>query len=463
MLLPSQIMLTFDTITFQTNSSNIIKSAKEYSLKTVIAFALSFIVLTSCSLSAQPNPYEKPPPDSTQVHREIKPARELWEEVAYFPGRLVYLPLKFTLKGAGKLVGYIDDTKIIQKIDDKLESDDGRRRLQFKYDSHTGGGAKYYENGLFLPFLDQNIATMTAKVGINSEQYYQATFEELYFANDLLATDYSVRYQRLTDESFYGLSMDSRYSHETTFTLEQTTIDANCDYNLSNSKQLSAVFGYEHTNIANGYDSDAPMTLDWYSEQTLPGIKSIIAMMYTGLELTYDTKDRPGNPRDGYDASLHGTIYQQINANEFGFFKYGFDVNRYLHLFYDRVLVVRMAAEINNPFKSKQIPFYYLSEMGPAETIRGFENGRFRDNDMFLTTVEYRYPVWRNWHEKGLDMILFADAGQVSSNILSYGRINNFELGYGFGFRLWDWKDGLVAKLQIGWGDHGIRLNLGLN
>jgi len=401
--------------------------------------------------------------DTTKVYQERMPDRTVWEEVAYFPGRIVYFPLKWTFKGLGELIGIIDDTKIIQQINDKLESDDGRRKLQFTYASHTGGGAKYYENGLFLPRLDRNIATVTTTTGINKEQLYQATFEKLYFKNDLFSTDYLIRYQRLTDESFYGLSMDSRYSDETTFTLEQTTLEANCTYELSNSKLLTAVIGYEHTNIAEGYDYDSPSTLDSYTEQTLPGLESIVEMIYTGIELEHDSKDRQGNPTEGYDISLNGAVYQQVGDNEFCFFKYGFDVHRYLHLFYDRVLVVRMSAEINNPLKSRKIPFYYLSEMGLAETIRGFENGRFRDNDMFLTTVEYRYPVWRNWHEKGLDMILFADAGQVSSKMLSYGRIDRFELGYGFGFRLWDWEDGLIAKLQIGWGDQGVRINLGLN
>lgn len=413
--------------------------------------------------NSNPSRESNPTGDSTKVYKERMPERTIWEEVAYFPGRVVYFPLKWTLKGFGELVGIIDDTKIIQQLNDKLESDDGRRKLQFTYASRTGGGAKYYQNGIMLSRIDRNIGTLTATAGISKEQLYQATFEDFYFAHDLISADFLLRYQKLTTESFYEFGMDSRFSDESTFTLEQTLAEATLGHDLLPKLRFNTLAGYEVTNIAEGYDSELPSTLDNYTEQILPGIRSVVEMVYTQVELDYDTKDRPGNPKKGYEVSSMAGVYQQVGDDKFGFLKYTLDVRKYLHLFYNRVLVMRVAAEINDPLKNRKVPFYYLSELGREETIRGFERGRFRENDMLLASLVYRYPVWHFWNEKGLDVIIFTDTGQVLPKLQNDVSLDNFETGYGIGFRLWDWKEGLIVRFQVGWSDDGMRIYLGLN
>ncbi|NQU05846.1 MAG: BamA/TamA family outer membrane protein [Calditrichaeota bacterium] len=391
------------------------------------------------------------------------PDRVAWEEALYSPGRVVYFPLKWTFKGTGELIGFIDDTKIIQQINDKLESDDGRRKLIFTYSSRTGGGAKYYQNGIAKPRLDRNIATITATAGLNAEQSFKATFEDYYLVNDLLSADFLIEYQKLTRESFYGFGMSSRLSDESSYSLEQTSIEAVLSHNLLKELEGNLLVGYTLSGTGRGYDNSLPSTKDDETVETLPGIESIASLVKVQIGLDYDSKNRQGNPSGGYEASLKAGLYQEVTDDKFGFYKLSVDARRYLHLFYNRVLVLRMAAEINEAILDQMIPFYYLGELGREETIRGYERGRFRENNMLLASLEYRFPIWHFWDEKGIDMILFTDTGQVSAEILNDNVLNNFRTCFGFGFRLWDWEDGTVAKLQVGWSDESYRIYFGLN
>ena len=120
--------------------------------------------------------------------------------------------------------------------------------------------------------------------------------------------------------------------------------------------------------------------------------------------------------------------------------------------------MLRIAGEFTEPVSSRDIPFYNLSELGRNGTIRGFERGRFRDRDMVLGSLEYRYPIWF----KGIDALLFIDAGKVSPDIINDNSGNNFNISYGTGIRFWG-PEGLVSKLEIGWSDDGMRIHFGLN
>ena len=118
---------------------------------------------------------------------------------------------------------------------------------------------------------------------------------------------------------------------------------------------------------------------------------------------------------------------------------------------------MRIATELTEPFSDKQIPFYYLSELGRHETIRGFGRGRFRANDMILASLEYRYPIWRR-----IDATFFVDTGKVSNNLADEFNTDNLEVTFGAGLRLFN-RNGLILKTEFGRSDDGVRYYFSLN
>ena len=107
--------------------------------------------------------------------------------------------------------------------------------------------------------------------------------------------------------------------------------------------------------------------------------------------------------------------------------------------------------------KRKKIPFYYLSELGEQETIHGFTRGRFRDKDLILGSIEYRYPIWR-----AIDAGFFIDVGQVSENIFENFSRNDFHTGFGCSLSFWG-HNRTIAQLTMGKSREITRYYLSVN
>ena len=407
----------------------------------------------SNSAAAADTLYEKP---------KIMKDRSGWELAAYLPGRIVYVPFKYTMKGINYSVGYIDETKVIPKIEDFLTSDDGRRGLMPTYAAQAGGGLKFYQKGLFAGGKERNIFELGASAGEHSRQKYYLSFENLSLFEGIADLNMQTQYTKYTTESFYGIGYDSKASDETKFTQEQTSVILEVESHPVKNGILGLVIGFDKTGIEEGMDPDEPSISQKFDTNTIPGYAEGIKVSHAEGHFSSAKLDRPGNPTQGYEAVVSTGFFQQTDENDFGFAKYSADFSEYIHLFYERVLILRFAAEVNRQFKDKEIPFYYLSELGHRETIRGFERGRFRDRDKFLISAEYRYPVWRFWMEHGLDIVIFADAGQVAYDIFDDAGIDRLEPGFGFGARLWD-QEGLIGKVEAGKSADGWRIYFVLN
>jgi hypothetical protein len=72
------------------------------------------------------------------------------------------------------------------------------------------------------------------------------------------------------------------------------------------------------------------------------------------------------------------------------------------------------------------IRFTVLPALGTWETLRGFENFRFRDRSALSLTAEYRYRIQRH-----MDWAFFLDEGQVAPRPRDFGW-DRFHTGYGF-------------------------------
>ena len=68
--------------------------------------------------------------------------------------------------------------------------------------------------------------------------------------------------------------------------------------------------------------------------------------------------------------------------------------------------------------------------MGGAQTIRGFDEFRFRDRRNLLLQVEYRWEIWAY-----IDMPVFVDAGKVFADMDDFN-FKDLHTGYGFGLRI---------------------------
>ena len=397
-------------------------------------------------------------PDSLMVYSEKLRSEEKWETVVNFPGRLVFSPFQLTFRGIEEIVEEVDETKIVQKIIEYL-SQYKPRGFSAKYSSRHGGGLLFYHK--IPPYIDESQFDVSAQWGTRGRKRYRMRLKDLQPFGKRFSTDIILYYQFLSDESFFGTGNDSKYSDESKFAHRQANVEASLKAYISKQTMFVARFGIDRNNIKNArteQDDNLPYTTSLYNETQLPGLNKESNIARIQFAITSNSINKSIRPSAGGLLSVDGGIFNDIENNDFGFWKLSADYKHYIHLFYDRTVLLRIAAETTGEFSGKKIPFYNLSELGTEETIRGFTRGRFYDKDMLLGSIEYNYPVWRDLIDAGL----FIDAGKVSPNIFEGFTSNGFHFGYGGLFNIWG-KDKIQAQIMVGISKDRTRYYFGWN
>lgn len=359
-----------------------------------------------------------------------------------------------TFKGISESVKFVDEKKVIQKSYDFLTSDDSLRGVLPTYGSRNGGGVKFFQKGLISP---KSNLSLSATVGLINRQRYQLRFRRIQLG-EILSADFLVRYQFLPDDFFFGFGMDTDFeSDRTNYAHEQTLFETKFGLDLNDRFTAKILASFEIHNILSGRNKSYVSITDVATRETLPGLETGVNLTQFQIEIRHDSNDRPKRPTSGGIALLRGGVFHGSGHDQYAFWKTTFDITRQLHLFYNRTLIFRLGGEITESFSKRKIPFYYLSELGEQETVRGLVRSRYRQKDLVLGSIEYRYPIWTI-----LVAFLFVDAGQVAGDIFKSFSSDKVIFGYGGGFQIWG-NEGLVSSLTLGISKDGFRFYFGLN
>jgi outer membrane protein assembly factor BamA len=342
---------------------------------------------------------------------------------------------------------------IIPRVVDYLTSDDGLRGLRPEYSARAGGGPRLFVKDLMTKGSKLNLG---ASAGLRGRKQLQADFTRIELMANSLWADLLLRYRFLSDESFFGIGPNPSLDNRTNFAHRQAAAAARLTAGLTPSLSLEIKSGIEFNRVLAGRDNSVPSTDEIYSEIDLPGLETEAGLASVEFTTHLDSRDRPSNPLSGSRASLGAGLFRGLEE-DFGFYKLRADFTHHLDLFYNRALVLRVAAEFTEPMSGRGIPFYYLSELGRQESIRGFKRGRFRERDMLLGSVEYRYPIWR----RAVYARLFLDFGKVACSLGSDSYGDNLHTGVGCGIVAWG-DDGAVVRMTLARSKDGIRFYLSL-
>jgi hemolysin activation/secretion protein len=135
--------------------------------------------------------------------------------------------------------------------------------------------------------------------------------------------------------------------------------------------------------------------------------------------------------------------FQPFMGSNFTFDQYEVDFRRYIRLKDSQVLALQSwwSFTTGNP------PFQHVSLIGGSDLMRGYFEGRYRDNLAMAQQAEYRFQVYRNF-----GMVVFGSAGQVADRFSGYS-FNRLRYGGGIGFRYRLNPQGLNIRLDLAYGD----------
>ncbi|MGB0404487.1 MAG: BamA/TamA family outer membrane protein [Salibacteraceae bacterium] len=171
-----------------------------------------------------------------------------------------------------------------------------------------------------------------------------------------------------------------------------------------------------------GVDSDS--TYQLYNNTPMNGGVGVIAR--------YDSRDIPVDARKGIFIDLRGTFYSDVIGSQNNYQVYQLDYRQFHTINKDgHVLAWQMKTRISNG----EVPYGEMSQLGTPFDLRGYQWGRFRDNNMFYFLTEYRNTFYKKNGEMSKHAaVVWMGSGtvfneqQIRNNDLSW--LPNFGIGY---------------------------------
>jgi len=173
-----------------------------------------------------------------------------------------------------------------------------------------------------------------------------------------------------------------------------------------------------------------------------------------GLVVVADSRDQIFWPTEGGFDRLNVVWYTRFFGSEFRFSELDFDFRRYMSPREGQVF----AAQLRVGMVFGEAPFYELPAIGGGEIMRGYYQGRFRDESLLAAQVEYRAELfWR------LGAVAFAGVGDVFGSDQSDVSFDQLKYSVGGGLRLaFDPDQKINLRMDIGFGRDSRALYFGL-
>jgi hypothetical protein len=349
-------------------------------------------------------------------------------------------------KGIEKTLLYIEEHRIVERLS---IADGWYPRIG---GLTTGGG---FAGGIGYRkhvFNDQLFLNASGAISTKAYKELIADASLPSLLNGWLEIGGNVSWRDFTQEDFFGRGSDSSLSNRVNFALESTRYSGRVALKPVRWLRFGTEIGHVSPTLGPGSDPRFPSIETVFDDIDAPGLIEQPTFLYKNLFAEIDYRDQPGNPRSG---GLWRATYGSWNENELDRYDFGrFDAEA-AHFFpiFDkkRVFALRVSASYVNNDPGNRVPFYFLPYIGGSESVRGYKEFRFRDENAIFMNAEYRWEAFA-----GLDMALFFDMGEVSDDWENID-FNEAKTSYGVGFRFNNFKS-VFMRLDIAAGGEGTQI-----
>ncbi|MGB5321860.1 BamA/TamA family outer membrane protein [Lutimonas sp.] len=310
-------------------------------------------------------------------------------------------------------------------------------------ESQFAGGA----GGIYIFYAGQEKDLKPSKIGFGgyystNKQYKLSVSPVLYLFDNNLYIEAPTSFGFFINK-YWGIGDDvpdydnASYSIQTFTTTVKVQIPPLL---LFSADRTGLIFDFDQTDIVDKLGNEK------LEDETLPGNNGG-TIMGIGTDLTWDSRDNLFFPNSGIYQYFKTVIYPG-GISDFNFALFELDVKSFLAIAPDHVFAFNMYVQS----VVGDTPFYKLPALGGSKRMRGFFNGRYRDNFYGMLQAEYRQYFYRKW-----GFVAFAGAGNVSNTIVEYD-FSSMKYSYGVGLRfLFNKQQKINLRMDIGFGSDGSR------
>lgn len=275
----------------------------------------------------------------------------------------------------------------------------------------------------------------------------------------------SVVYDRSGTPHFYGVGNNSLASAETNYTLQQQYVQLSPAWNLTHTLQLSYLLRIRSIEVEPGSLARVPSI-----ETRFPGLTGRGNETLNRLALIYDTRDDTTIPTRGGEYVVYGGAAAKQGIFNTGLYVVaGIDARHLWTPVPGNTFILHTALRClpggnNVPFWSLSSLGGDQSQLGEAQPLRGFGNGRFVDRNSFSASVEYRRRVLAidaMGTHVSVEVTPLIDVGTVFRNSQK-SRLSHLHTDGGVGFRGIA-SPFVVGYVDVGYGSDGAVIFTGIN
>ena len=367
------------------------------------------------------------------------------------PGKWIVSPPK----------GLVGEPSILSKLamstDSALGAAGRREGWYFQAGSLiTGGGWISGGPGYRLAVFDGRARVdVSGALSWNLYKSAQAAFELPELAHVRLSLASAVSYQDALQVKYSGVGNDSLESDRSAYRFHNAEIFGTGRLQANRWLSLDGRIGWipqPTLAAASGPRVRVPNTLDLFTDVTAPGIDHQPAFLHSDVSVVADTRDHAGHATQGGMYRAGAAAYVDHDGGAYSFRRYEVEASQFVPLGTPRLVLAMRAWEVfSDTASGNVVPFYLMPSLGGHNTLRGYDDYRFHDNDLQNFTVESRLALWTH-----MDVAAFADAGKVAPRASDLD-FRHLKTSYGAGLRIHNATSTLL-RLDVGHGAEGWRV-----
>lgn len=354
----------------------------------------------------------------------------------------------YEAKGLEKTLLWVEETDPLTRI-----APHNGFFIQYGYTGKPVGSGVAFGGGWRHDLFDRS-ARVVLETGVSVRGYHVllADFALPRLFDDRFELGVEASHRHHPQEDFYGLGFATHRADRVNFRFSAPAVQGRAVVKPATWLNAGVRLGRTNVSIGSGTDSRFPSIEERFTDSQAPGLDEQPDYQYADFFATIDTRDQPGNARDGVYVGVLWRRYDDLDLERFSFDGVDVDVQHFLPIFdKKRVFAARFQLMTTTAADGHEVPFYFRPTIGGSDTLRSAADFRFRERNAAVANFEYRWEAF-----SGLDMALFSDFAAVAPD-LSGLEFAGLRGAYGIGLRFNTYKAVFLRLDVAAGGSEGIR------
>ena len=347
-----------------------------------------------------------------------------------------------------KALLFLESSKPLQKI-----APHNGFFIEYGYTGKPVGSGVAFGGGWRHDLFDRN-ARLVLEAGQSFRGYRMARADLSMprLLDERLEVGVETSYHLHSQEDFYGLGFDTHRAERVNFRFRAPEFQGRLMVTPVRWMNAGVRLGWMGVDVGPGTDDRFPSIEERFTDADAPGLLAQPDFSYTDVFTTLDTRDQPGNARQGSYLGVLWRRHNDLDLDRYSFHQVDIDAQQFFPIFdKKRVFALRVQLLTTTANDGQEVPFYFRPTLGGSTSLRSASDFRFRDRNVLASSFEYRWEAF-----SGLDMALFSDFGSVAERVgdLEFADVRG---AYGIGLRFNTYRAVFLRFDVAAGGSEGIR------